>query len=184
MNTYTKVALFALTMVVSAGVMSAAFAQTTATMPVLYNQNNQAVNTGSGYLAPGYYNLVNGNVTNQVYYYGNGTFYNPSTQMYGGSVTDSSGTAGVALNYHSSSPIYSGVMSTMPIFYNQNSAAVNNGGGYLAAGYYNLVQSPSFSTSQIYYYGNGVFYNPMTQMYGGSVSNPSGAAGVSLGYKA
>lgn len=77
-----------------------AMAQTyqAATMPVLYNSSGQAVNIGNTTaLAAGYYSLSPGG--QQVYYYGNGTFYNPSTETYGGSVTNPLGTAGVNLGY-------------------------------------------------------------------------------------
>jgi hypothetical protein len=63
--------------------------------PVLYNQQGSGatpVNTTSGTSpAPGYYYLADGS---QVYYYGNGTFYNISNGTYGGSVHDPSGLAG------------------------------------------------------------------------------------------
>lgn len=73
-----------------------------ATMPVLYNQSGQAMNVNTtGPLAAGYYYLGTGG-THQVYYYGNGTYYDPSSGTYGGSaVNDPNGTSGVSLGYSS-----------------------------------------------------------------------------------
>lgn len=73
-----------------------------ATMPVLYNQSGQAMNVNTTTALPaGYYYLGTGG-THQVYYYGNGTYYDPSTGTYGGSaVNDPNGTAGVSLGYSS-----------------------------------------------------------------------------------
>jgi hypothetical protein len=52
--------------------------------------------------------------------------------------------------------------------------------GPLAAGYYYLATG---AQHQVYYYGNGVFYDPATGTYGGSaVYDANGTAGVSLGY--
>lgn len=75
-----------------------AFAQTQTTMPVFYNQTGQPVNTGNTALPAGYYYLQS-NGQGQVYYYGNGVYYDATAKTYGGSVHDPSGTAGVALNY-------------------------------------------------------------------------------------
>lgn len=76
-------------------------AQTVATMPTLYNQSGVAVNNMTNtYLSAGWYYLAPGaQASNQVYYYGNGTYYNANTQLYGGSVNDPNGTAGVSLGY-------------------------------------------------------------------------------------
>ncbi len=75
----------------------------------------------------------------------------------------------------------SGVQAVMPVLYNAAGQTVNvNTTGPLAAGYYYL--SPG-AVQQVYYYGNGVFYNAATGVYGGSaVNNPNGTAGVALGY--
>ena len=83
--------------------MTAASAQTTATMPILYSQTGSAVNVASNTsLSAGWYYLQsNGSSASQVYYYGNGTYYNANTGQYGGSVGDPNGTAGVSLNYTS-----------------------------------------------------------------------------------
>jgi hypothetical protein len=61
---------------------------------VLYNSAGTAVNnSGTGYTLPaGYYKLANGD---QVYYYGNGTYYDQTAQVYGGTVSDPSGASGV-----------------------------------------------------------------------------------------
>lgn len=87
----------------SAAIMPlAAFAQTStgrATMPTLYDQSGNVVNsTAASKLGPGYFYLSPGG-QQQVYYYGNGTFYNPATGTYGGSVNNPRGTAGVDLGY-------------------------------------------------------------------------------------
>lgn len=75
----------------------------------------------------------------------------------------------------------SGVQAVMPVLYNANSQPVNvNTTGPLAAGYYYLSTG---AVQQVYYYGNGVYYNAATGVYGGSaVNNPNGTAGVALGY--
>lgn len=74
-----------------------------------------------------------------------------------------------------------GTMAVMPTLYNQSGTAVNSGNTALAAGWY-YTQANGSSASQVYYYGNGTYYDPNTRMYGGSVGNPNGTAGVSLGY--
>lgn len=63
----------------------------------------------------------------------------------------------------------------MPTLYNQSGSPVNTGGGSLAAGWYYLQGG-----RQIYYYGNGTYYDPIAGTYGGSVNNPTGAAGANL----
>lgn len=74
-----------------AGVAQAQTA-TTAVMPILYTSSGAPANTNGGTLAPGYYFLAPGG--EQVYYYGNGTYYNPTTMTYGGSAGDPTGAAG------------------------------------------------------------------------------------------
>ncbi len=76
------------------------------------------------------------------------------------------------------------VQATMPVLYNQSGQPVNNGTtGPLAAGYYFL--QPNQPGTQVYYYGNGTYFDPVTGLYGGSaVNDPYGIAGVSLGYSA
>ena len=75
----------------------------------------------------------------------------------------------------------SGVQAVTPVLYNASGQPVNvNTTGPLAAGYYYLGTG---ATQQVYYYGNGVYYNPSTGVYGGSaVNNPNGTSGVALGY--
>ena len=157
----------------------------TAVMPVIYNQSSQAVNVGTGYLAAGIYYLPTANSTQNhaIEYYGNGTYYDPSILQYGGSVRNPNGTAAVSLAYASSSasPVYVNAgagMAMMPTLTNQNGLAVNSNGVSLPAGTYYL------NGNQIQYYGNGTYYDPTTMQYGGSINNPNGTAGVSLGYKA
>jgi hypothetical protein len=84
--------------VLAVGFAGGVEAQVMATMPTLYNQAGTPVNTGTGRLAAGYYYLQPGGV-GQIYYYGDGTFYNPATNLFGGSVSNPNGTAGVTLNY-------------------------------------------------------------------------------------
>lgn len=62
----------------------------TGNAPVLYNQAGMSVNPNGGNLSAGYYYLKNGD---QVYYYGNGIYYDPSsiTQIYGGHLLDANG---------------------------------------------------------------------------------------------
>jgi hypothetical protein len=68
-------------------------------MPALYNQAGEEVNNTSTPLIAGYYFLAPGASTNtEVYYYGNGTYYDSTTGTYGGSVADPDGTAGVTIN--------------------------------------------------------------------------------------
>jgi len=66
-------------------------------MPALFDQSGKQVNTASSSpLQAGYYYLQGGD---RVYYFGDGTYYDPTTQMYGGNVIDRNGTAGVSFNY-------------------------------------------------------------------------------------
>lgn len=75
-------------------------------------------------------------------------------------------------------------MATMPILYSQSGAAVNvNTSTPLPAGYYYLQPGAQAST-RVYYYGNGTYYSESTGLFGGSVTNPNGTAGVPLGYAA
>jgi hypothetical protein len=72
--------------------------------------------------------------------------------------------------------------AVMPQLYNQSGAVVNSGNTALPAGYYYLGGTPAQGGHQVYYYGNGTYYDPTTQTYGGSVSDPNGTAGVALNY--
>ena len=81
-----------------------ASAQTTTngtTEPAFYNNASQQVNAGNTTpLAAGYYYLTTGAQSNmEIYYNGDGTFVNVASGMYGGSVSDPNGTAGVLLVY-------------------------------------------------------------------------------------
>jgi hypothetical protein len=97
---YVYISLGALVVLCGAVMVPAVHAQVTATMPVIYNQAGAAVNLTNSYLPAGYYYLGNNPAgTHQIYYYGNGTFYDPSIQQYGGSVGDPNGTYGVSLGY-------------------------------------------------------------------------------------
>ena len=93
--------LMAAAVAVPSGYIEIAYAQGTAVMPTLYNQSGVPVNTTANSSLPAgwYYTAPNGAAGNQVYYYGNGTYYNPTTMTYGGSVSDPSGLSGVVLNY-------------------------------------------------------------------------------------
>jgi hypothetical protein len=99
----TTVIVLAAFLAVSATGMTSVSAQTTATMPTLYSQSGVAMNVSTNtYLPAGWYFLQPGGAAaSQVYYYGNGTFYNANTMTYGGSIGDPNGTAGVVLNYTS-----------------------------------------------------------------------------------
>jgi hypothetical protein len=66
-------------------------------------------------------------------------------------------------------------IGTMPVLYNASGQAVNTSGGVLPAGTYYLGTG---STQPVTYFGDGSFYNAATRMYGGSVFNPTGAAGT------
>jgi hypothetical protein len=175
-------ALFiALALIIAGGIAySKANAQlVAASMPALYNQNGVVANIGSGPLALGYYYLggTSQSGADQVYYYGNGTYFDTVTMQYGGNVSDPSGTAGVSFNYGVTVAYGTAVM---PALYNQNGTMINSGVTYVPAGYYFLT-----SGTQVYYYGNGTFYNPSIGQYSGSsVNDASGKAGVSLGYNA
>jgi hypothetical protein len=94
----------ALAVLASFATMSLAFAQTsTAVMPALYNSSGTEVNSTTASLAAGYYYLgLPSAGGHQVEYYGNGTYYDPTTMTYGGSVNDPSGMAGVSLGYNAS----------------------------------------------------------------------------------
>ena len=186
MNIYTKTAVITvLSVLIGTGVIAAVNAQTVMTMPTIYNQYGSPVNTGSGYLPAGYYYLGGGASTggHQIEYYGNGTYYDPSIQQYGGSVADQNGTAGFTLSYAGQSVGRYGV-AVMPTIYNQSGSPVNTGSGYLPAGYYYLGGGASTGGHQIEYYGNGTYYDPTIRQYGGSVHDQNGTAGVSLGYSA
>jgi len=87
-----------------------AFAQT-ATMPVLYNSVNQPANTSGGTLPAGNYTDASGH---QIYYYGNGTYYDSTTQTYGGSIYNPSGAAGASLNYDVNNSAVTGTTPGVP----------------------------------------------------------------------
>lgn len=92
-----------------------AFAQTgtNATMPTFYNTSGQPVNVGITTALPaGYYFLSPGG--QQIYYFGNGTFYNPASGTYGGSVSNTLGVAGYNLGYSSSVTDPVNVRTTYP----------------------------------------------------------------------
>jgi len=183
MKNYIQISLLAFTIVLGGtGAIAMAHAATMATMPVLYGQSGVAQNLGANYLSANNYYVVGGTQTggHQVQYYGNGTFYDSSVGMYGGSVYNPSGMAGVGLNYINWFN-YNNTTATMPALFNQNNQQVNATGSYLSAGYYYLGGGPSAGGVQVYYYGNGVYYNSNTQTYSGSINNPNGTAGVSLG---
>jgi len=188
MNFLTKALVASLAVAAGAfGILSVASAQMAAVMPAIYNQYGSEANAGSARLAAGYYYLGGGLSMggHQIEYFGNGTFYDSTYGTYGGSISDPNGTAGVTLGYGTTAPsggtFYTNgrAMATMPALYNQNSSEVNQGSGYLTAGYYRMSNGV-----QVYYYGNGTFYDPSVGIYGGSINNLNGMAGVSLGYAA
>ncbi len=177
----------ALAIGVLASGIPAAFAQQTTSSgtangstPVFYNQSGTATNPGGTAVPPGYYYNQQGQ---QVYYYGNGTYYNPSTGQYGGVAYNGSSAPGVPSssatavgngngtvytsstygNTNSTTVAGSAATGGTPVFY-QNGTAVNPGGTALPAGHYNLQNG-----QQVYYYGNGTYYDPSTGTYGGQV---------------
>ena len=101
MKKITSIIAIAAFVAVSVAGMTGVSAQTMSTMPTLYNQYGAAVNVASNVsLVAGWYYLAPGAApANQVYYYGNGTYYQASTGTYGGSVGDPYGTANVSLSY-------------------------------------------------------------------------------------
>jgi hypothetical protein len=124
-----------------------ASAQTVSAITPVFYQNGQAVNPSGTAVPAGYYSLQNGD---QVYYYGNGTYYDSTTGTYGGHVFGS---------YVAATPT-----GYTPVFYSQSGQAINPDGSPLSAGYYYLQNG-----NQVYYYGNGTYYNNTTQTYGGMI---------------
>ncbi len=74
----------------------AASAQISNTMPALYDASGDQVNdNNSTSLAAGYYFLdSDAEMNSRVYYFGNGTYYNANTGMYGGHISNPSGRGG------------------------------------------------------------------------------------------
>ena len=118
------------------------------TTPTFYNQSGMVLNSGGTPIGAGWYYLQNGD---QAYYYGNGTYYDSTAGVYGGSIFGSSVAAGT-------------VNGATPVLYNQSGQAVNPSGTALAAGYYYLANG-----NQVYYYGNGTYFNNATNTYGGMI---------------
>ncbi|MDE1975508.1 MAG: hypothetical protein KGI49_03310 [Patescibacteria group bacterium] len=81
--------------------------------------------------------------------------------------------------------VYAATDAVMPALYNQSGQQVNSANTTaVAAGWYYLNTNAS-ANSKVYYYGNGVYYDPTAGIYGGSaVKDPNGTAGVDLGYAA
>lgn len=102
LNLYPSIAI-ALFLAASVSVTGAlvASAQMAGTMePALYNSSGTEVNSGTTQLAAGYYYLAPGAQSDtEVYYNGDGTYVDQTTGLYGGSVSDPNGTAGVSLIY-------------------------------------------------------------------------------------
>lgn len=63
---------------------------------------------------------------------------------------------------------------TMPILYNSSGSAVNTSGTYLPTGTYYLDTGGQHWVS----YSDGVYYDPSTNTFGGSIYNPTGRAGT------
>ena len=151
--------LFIATLVVLGSISFAlsANAQVAASTPIFYTQTGTVVNPGGSVVPAGYYYLAN---HDQIYYYGNGTYYDPTTQTYGGHIF---GTTVVSTD-------------AAPIFYNQAGQAVNPMGAALPAGIYYLANG-----NQVEYYGNGTYYNPTTKMYGGMIFSGMAATAATPG---
>lgn len=64
---------------------------------------------------------------------------------------------------------------TMPILYNAEGVAVNTGDDVLPEGYYFL---DAGGNREVYYYGDGTYYDLTTANYHGNSGNPTGKAGV------
>lgn len=166
---------------------------TVSSAPVLYNQNGEIVdgyNSTTGTLNPGWYYNASGQ---PVYYYSNGTYYDYTTGDFGGTAYYPNGTGysgvlpaytGVFMTGSSATPVYTAAPTnvtgsgnesgTMITLYNSSGQPVNTvSGTSLPAGYYSTA-----SGDQIYYYGNGTYYDSTTGMYGGSVNDPTGLAGT------
>ncbi len=91
MKISSLLSVFALALVLAfAGTVHA---DTMGTMPVLYNASGAAVNTSGTSLPAGTYYLGT-NATQPVTYFGDGSFFNPATGTYGGSVYNPTGRAG------------------------------------------------------------------------------------------
>ncbi len=84
----------------------------------------------------------------------------------------------VAITALSSLQVHAQTMS-MPVFYdvNGNEVNTNNDGSFLQAGTY---YRNSNGTGEVFYYGNGRFYDPSTMTYWGSEVNSTGASGVAI----
>jgi len=70
-----------LSFILAAVFSTAALAQAQTVTPTFYNQSGNPVNNGGTALAPGWYYNQSGQT---VYYYGDGTYYNPATGTYYG----------------------------------------------------------------------------------------------------
>lgn len=90
--------------------ISGASSPSSGSMPVLYNSSGSALNnSGANNMSAGWYYLSNGN---QVYYYGNGTYYDPASGTYGGSISNPNGTAGYVYPMTGTSNVGSGAYTT------------------------------------------------------------------------
>lgn len=139
----TSIIAFAAFLAVSVSAIGSVSAQAAATMPTLYNQYGVAVNVATNTsLAAGTYYLAPGDsAATQVQYYGNGMFYNPNTELYGGSVNDPNGTAGVILNYVASVENAPGLPNT-------------GAGGYALAVWTTLIISGTLAVAGLAYLMN------------------------------
>jgi hypothetical protein len=97
MNYVSKLIIVTALVAVTALGVSSVNAQSV-TMPALYDQSGTQVNSANSTsrLQAGTYYL-NNNGTNEVYYYGNGNYYDPRTMTYWGTNTNSNGAAGTGI---------------------------------------------------------------------------------------
>ena len=91
-----------------------------------------------------------------------------------GSSNSSTGTTGSSgMTGSSATSGSTGTSGSMPILYDQNGNQVNATNGSIPAGYYYLNAPQSQGGHQVEYYGNGTYYDPTTQTYGGSINSNS-----------
>ena len=92
-NTSSSTTTMASTTNTNTGTMNTTSSNTTTNMPTFYDQAGNQVGANGASMPAGYYYLQTGG-GHQIYYYGNGTYYDPTTQTYGGMINGANGTTG------------------------------------------------------------------------------------------